>query len=814
MDAVRQNASTPAPRWLHPAVFLISATGLAYQIVLMRVLSIAQWHHFAYMIISIAMLGFGAGGTLMTLLRARLAGRERRAYFRTLWLLAWSLPTCYAAAQRVPFETFHLVTQPGQWGWLLLLYGLLAVPFFLASVSVTLAFLLQPQRVGRIYFMDLLGAGCGAATVVGLLFLFPPGLLPYILSLPLLVLAGGMLPGLGRVDRIAYGLSLAAGVAWIGLTGPAAPRVSTYKSLSYTLQFPDAEIVATAQSPLSQIHAVRSDQIRETPGQLGHYPYSELGPLPEQIGLYFDAGSVSVINRFDGDLSKMAFLDYTTPALVYQVVDRPRTLVVGAGGGSDVLMALYHDAPAVTAVEVDPSVHPLLRDRFDDFSGGLYRRDDVHWVAAEGRGFLKGRGEHYDVIQIALLDAFNAAAAGVYALSESYLYTREAVELYIQHLSDDGVLAITRWLKTPPRDAIRMWATLVEAAEASGIEQPGAHLAFIRSWNAATLLLSRSPWTSEQVAAMRAFAGARGFDLVWLPDLQPEEVNRYMVLEEPVYYDAARAILSDQREAFYRDYLFAVQPATDDRPHFFQFFKWTTLPELVREMGFTWVPFVEWGYLALLGTLAQGALASALLILLPLAVLSRRPEGRGARGWVVWYFMALGLSFMLLEIAFIQKFMLFLAYPVYAVAVVLTGFLVCSGGGSYVADRWTGPRTRLVAGAVAGIVGLTVLYTAALPPLFAAWAGWPDAARVAVSLALIAPLAFCMGIPFPCGLQYVSNRYPAMVPWAWGINGFASVLGASLATFTAIHFGFRVLVWTAAALYLLALPPLMKLARD
>ncbi len=792
--------------FLYPAVFLVSAIGIAYQVVLMRVLSIAQWHHFAYMIISIAMLGFGASGTLLTLVRSKLSGKERPAFFFSLLLLAISLPLCYVWSQRIPFETFHLVTQGDQFGWLLALYVILALPFFLVSTCITLAFFLAPRRVGRVYFVDLIGSGLGAAAIVGLLFLFPPDWLPYLLSLPLLLLSGWMAFTMGPISKGVFAVVTLTALTVFGFHGIAPIRVSDYKILSYTMQFPDAEIVAEAQSPLSQIKVVHSRQIRETAGQLGNYPFRQYGPLPEQTGLFFDAGSVSVVNRFDGDLEALAFMDYVTPALAYRMTKAPNVLVIGAGGGSDVLMALHHGARHVTAVEVDPSVFPLIDAHLLEFSGGLYHRDDVTPVTAEGRGFLKAHGGSYDVIHIALLDAFNAAASGVYALSESYLYTREAIELYMQHLSEDGVLAITRWLKTPARDAIKMFATLVEACEAAGIDDPGGHIAFIRSWNAGTLLLSRSPWTEEQLSEIRAFSNSRGFDIAWMPGLQPDEVNRFTMLEEPIYYRSALAILSDQREAFYRDYLFDVRPATDDRPYFFQFFKWDTLRVLVRDMGFEWVPFVEWGYIALLATIAQGAVASALFILLPLITLSRLTETRGARRWVVMYFTALGLAFMFLEIAFIQKFMLFLTYPIYAVAVVLTAFLVFSGCGSALADRWRGDRLPIVAAAVAGIVLITVIYTLMLPPLFSAWAGWPDAGRVAISFVLIAPLAFCMGIPFPSGLQLVSDRYAAMVPWAWGINGFASVMGASLATFTAIHLGFRVLVWSAALLYILCVP--------
>ncbi len=808
-----ENPKTP---FLHLSLFFISGVGIAYQIAIMRIFSIAQWHHFAYMIISIAMLGFGASGTVLTLLRSRIRGREPDMFRATSLLLAAAIFLCYEWSQRIPFETFHLVAQARQYVYLAQLYVVLAIPFFLVSTCITLAFFLGPRRIGLVYFVNMAGSGLGAAAAVALLYLFPPERIPYLLAFGV-GMAALLVCGPSGVRRWKWisvsALILFAG--WVWIQGMAPIRISEYKVLSYTLQFPDAEIVGRAQSPLSQLTAVTSRHIRETPGQISNYPMHELGPLPEQAGLFFDAGAVSVINRFDGDPSDLVYLDYVTPALPYRVMDEPDTLIIGAGGGTDVLMALHHGASHVTAVEVDPRVFPMMDEYFREFSGRLYERDDVTPVVAEGRGFLEAReGGRYDVIQIALLDAFSAAASGVYALSESYLYTREAVDLYLDHLSPNGVLAITRWLKTPPRDAIKMFATLVEAAERAGIEAPEHHIAFIRSWNTGTILLSRSPFTEKQVEAIRAFSRDRWFDVVHYPGIVPDEVNRYTVLEEPTYYLAAQAILSPDREAFYEDYLFYVRPATDDRPYFFQFFKWGSFRELMREMGMEWVAFVEWGYIALVATIVQGGVVSALLILLPLGVLTRRAETKGKRRWVLLYFAMLGLAFMFLEIAFIQKFMLFLAYPVYSVAVVLTSFLIFSGLGSLTADYFqTRGRTVLTA-AVIGIGVVTGFYLLTLPALFSAWAGWTDAARVGGSVLLLGPLAYFMGMPFPTGMQLVSDRYGAMVPWAWGINGFASVMGASLATFTSIHLGFRVLVLLAVLLYMVAGMSYLRLRRN
>jgi len=798
-------ASPPAPflpLGLQVGVLLVSGIGIAYQMALMRIFAVTQWHHFAYMIISIAMLGFGAAGTLLALLERMLVSRRCLALCACAGLMTWSLVCCHALSQRIPFETFELISSPRQMGYLSLLYVVLSLPFFLVSACIGLAFQIAPARVGRTYFLSMAGSGLGALFVVGLLYAVPPDRVPLWLTVPAAVALVCTIWGTVKKKMAVAGAWLLPLLVVLGVTrgGPPA-RVSEYKQLSYTLQYPDAKVLARAQSPLSWLTAVSSSQIRQTPGQVAMQPGQGAFTLPEQVGLFFDAGAVSVVNAFDGSFEPFAYLDRVTPALPYHLVEQPRALVIGAGGGTDVLMALAHGAPHVTALEVDPSVLPMVRERFGDFSGGLYERADVTPIVAEGRSYAQASTASYDVIHIALLDSFNASAAGVHALSESYLYTTEAVEAFMNRLSDSGVLSITRWLKSPPRDAIKMFATVAAGCRKAGIERPADHLAFVREWNTGTMVASRAPWTAAQLERIRRFCAERNFDLCYYPGMPREEANRYTRLPEPTYYNAAQAILSEQREAFYRDYLFYVEPATDERPYFFRFFKWSSLPRLLRGMGAEWVPFVEWGYIALLATLLQAVGLSVVLIMLPL--LFARPIRRvgAGRGAVLVYFAMLGLGYMFLEIAFIQKFMLFLAYPVYAVGVVLTAFLFFSGCGSFFADRLRGRPRRLIGGAVAGIGVAACGYLLWLPRLFEMGAGWADGWKIAVSVACLAPLAFAMGVPFPAGLQTVSNRAGALVPWAWGINGCTSVVGAVLATLLAVHVGFMWLVAVAFLVY-------------
>ena len=794
------------------AVFVLSGAVIGYEILLMRLFSISLWHHFAYMIISLALLGFGASGTFVALARGWLLARFDGAFATAAALFGLTAVGGYALAQQVPFNPLEVVWDARQQLYLLELYLLLSIPFFCAATAIILALARSPDAIHLIYRFDLTGAGAGALAIIAALFVLPAAL-----CLKLLGSAGFVAAALSCLARERRGLwhtgvLLAAAAALPALWPDASvrPRLSPFKELSQALRVPDARVIAERSSPLGLLSVVESPTVpfRHVPGM----SLSADAEPPPQLGVFVDGGAFTPITRWDRERGSLAHLDFQSSALPYHLVERPRVLVLGAGGGADVLLALYHGAGAIDAVELNPQVVALVARDFADYAGNPYAAHGVRVHTAEARRFVARSAESYDVIQVALLDSFNASAAGVHALNESNLYTVEALEAFLAQLAPDGYLAITRWIKLPPRDALKLFATAVAALEGRGVARPAERLALIRSWKTATLLVKNGSMSATDIASITRFAEARGFDLAYAPGIQRSQVNRYNILERPYLFDGARALLGEDRGAFIADYKFDIAPATDDRPYFFHFFKWRSVPELLALGGRSGLPLVEWGYVVLIATLAQAALISAGLILLPLAVRRRQSPARG-RARVFAYFLALGLGFLFIEMAFIQRMTLFLGHPLYAVAVVLGAFLVFAGLGSGYAARFAEheaararPPMALAAGAVALLAVLTLVL---LPPLFDILQAAPASARIAVAIALIAPLAFCMGLPFPLGLAKLAAYAPEWVPWAWGINGCASVLSAVLATLLAIHFGFTVVVGLAALLYALAagLPP-------
>jgi len=489
------------------SIALISAAALAYEILLMRLFSIIQWHHFAYMMISLALLGYGASGTFLALSRRWLQGRFRAAYLVNAVLFGISAVVCFLLAQAVPFNALEVLWDPQQPLWLMLIFLLLFIPFFCAANCICLAFSEFDTQLHRIYCFDLLGAGTGALAIVGLLFIVLPGTaLKAVSALGIFSAAVAWWECGMRPRWPVLALLLGAATVLLPVTDFSL-QVSEFKGLSQTMQVLNVEQIDQRSSPLGLLTTVKSPAIpfRHAPGLSLNTP----GPIPEQLGVFTDADDMSVLTRFDGDLEKLTYLDYLSSALPFHLLQKPglkqlglkqpglkqlEVLVLGAGGGSDVLQALYHRATRIDAVELNPQVVDLVNKEFADFTGALYELPGVTVYNSEARGFVAASRTRYDLIQVALMDSFSASSAGLYALSENYLYTVEAFAEYLQHLAPGGILSITRWIKMPPRDGLKIFATVIEALEQAGITDPGQNLVMIRSWNTSTLLVKNEPF--------------------------------------------------------------------------------------------------------------------------------------------------------------------------------------------------------------------------------------------------------------------------------------------------------------------------------
>ena len=790
-------------RRLFLATLLISTAAIAYEILLMRMLSIVQWHHFAYMIISLALLGYGASGSFIAIAKRWLEPRFELFFSLSGLLFSVTMVACFVLGQRVPFNALEIVWNPRQFFYLAATYLVFFVPFFFAACCIGLAFTCRRSHISRIYFVDLLGAGLGAMLVVGLLFLL--SVQQALVMLAVLALTASALMGFTSsarkpliVMQLACLATLLFGLPqhWTEL------RISEYKGLNQAVQVVGSNVLTVSSSPLGLLTVLESPQIpfRYAPGLSINTRFEP----PQQLAVFTDGDSMSAITRFDGNLDALGYLGDVTAALPYALLDDPHVLILGAGGGADVLLALYNGAGQIDAVELNPQMTELVTDTYADFAGHLYDDERITVHTREARGFVARSKDRYDLIQVALLDSSAASGSGLQALNESYLYTVEAIQDYLRHTAPGGMLAITRWLKLPPRDNLKLVAMVLEALQKMGVAEPDRQLAMIRSWNTSTLLVKQGKFSTDDIAVIREFARSHSFDTAFYPAMPASDANHFNRLDQAFLYDGISALLGEDADDFVARYKFDITPATDDRPYFFHFFKWSALPEVMALRKRGGASLIEWSYLILIATIAQATVAGVFLILLPLSLTKRSwPPGTVTR--TGGYFFLLGLAFLFIEMAFIQKFILFLSHPLYAVAVVLSGFLIFAGFGSAYSDRLVHRVEQSghspVSIAAAGIAAISLLYIALLPMLFQQLMGLADSIKMVLSLFLIAPLAFCMGMPFPIGLNRVADSVPDFIPWAWGINGFASVISASLATLLAIEFGFTVVVLFALGFY-------------
>ena len=778
---------------------ILSAATLALEINLTRLFAVAQFYHFAFMIVSLALLGFGASGTLLALLPG-LRGRDPAQS------LAWAgrgfcvtAIGAYLLTLYLPFDSFRIALDGRQWGVLALHYLALSTPFLCSGWAVGALLTAFPDQSRRVYAVNLTGSAMGCLLAVVLpAWVGGEGV---VLAASALGLAGALVCTWGhhRGRSIGTLVRMAHAAAVLIMLGTALFRpawfevaLSPYKSLSYALLYPDAERISSRWNSLSRVDVVRSRSIRSLPGS----GFACTQPPPAQLGLTIDGDGMSPISHVTPGFTRLPYTDCLLTALPYRLRPDARVLILEPGGGFDVLVALSEGAQEVTAVMSNPLIVQAVREQ-GAWAGNVYDDPRVQVVAEEGRSFVKRTAVRYDVIDLALTEPQRTVVSGAYSLAENDTYTLEAFVDDVSRLDGDGLLVVTRWLQVPPSESIRAFALAVEAVERTG-GTPRTDVVALRSYQQMLILVRRTAFTAGELQAVRGFAEARRFDLVYLPDLQPEEVNRTNVLPLPVYHEACTGLLqATDRGAWYRAFASDVRPPTDDHPFFGHYFKWRQMPEVLAAAGRTWQPFGGAGYLVLLAFLGLAVLAAGVLILLPLA-LGRTGGLAGAGGWrTMAYFGLLGVGYLCVEIPLMQRFILFLGHPTWSMSTVLFGILVFSGIGSRLSHRVPLPAALLA------VPALVAGYAAGLPHVFDLALPLPLWGRLLVSLAALAPLGLLMGMPFPKGIALLHDR--AHVAWAWAGNGAMSVIASVLAALVSLSWGFSAVLLLGAGCYVAAM---------
>jgi hypothetical protein len=785
-------------------IFLLSMATLLLELALTRVFSVALWYHFGFLVISTALLGFGTSGVVLALWTNL---REHAPLERTLAVLslAFSGTTVLSfwLMQRIPFDPFSLLADRRQLLFMLLYYIITATPFFFSGLALALLFTRGARDINRLYAFDLLGAGLGCAAIA--------------LVMPAFGGSGSVVCAavVGSLAAIIFSFSQARQLAAFGLVFALALFALAFvadRVLPITVtpnkRRPQQEPIYTAWNTFSRI------DVYETPAPA-------TGKLPAGLRrvIIIDGGTASTAIRdlrpgVHNYLSQVTDDAYYDSGIAYLGKQQPRVLIIGSGAGLQVLDALHFGASSITAVEINPITNDLVSRQMRDFWGGLFNQPEVHLVTEDGRSFVRRSQEQYDSI-ISVLTISNAAiASGALSLAENYVFTREAFEDYLDHLTPDGVLYFTR----PEAQIPRLFATAREMFERRGLGSAAAHLYAFRWLPAppqpgqpalpqaivAGFLLKKSPFTPDELQALAQRLGSGDVEILYSPLEQRPGTIYHKLLTAP---DVRQVYAEEANE---------LSPATDDRPFFNQHARWSSLRLSTFRDVFTQEKQARFALenrpvaeVTLLTLLVQAIIVAAVLILLPLLRYSRQGLRVPGRWSFLTYFAGLGLGFIMIEIALLQRFTLFLGQPVYTFAVILASLLIFTGAGAYIADRLrSAPRRNLswVIPSLLVVVFMTALVT---PIVFSSTLGWALPYRIIISVLLIAPLGIMLGMPFPTGLRIIAEEAPVLIPWAWGVNGFFTVIGSIGALIFGMAFGFKIVLIIAGGSYLAAQAAMM-----
>lgn len=759
---------------LYLAVSLTTAATLLLELSLTRIFSVVFYYHFAFLAISIALFGLGVGGVL-----SYVAAGWRGTLYRKLGIL--SLLNAGLAVASV----FVVLTRGADIGTfdLALIYFVNALPFLGSGIIVSLVIAETIERVDKVYFYDLLGAAGGCLALVGLL---------------------NTLGGPNTVIAVSV-LFAAAGAIWFSLEGL---RVGRIASVAVGLLFTMLVIVNL------KFHFF---EVRYAKGQqLQNEQFVKWNPI-SRIGLTLEKGTNNEMIVIDADAStaiaKFDFnhltpdqtkdLMHQGPGLPYNLRPGAKTLVIGPGGGWDVSRALASGSHDVTGVEINPIIaNTIMRERFPQLSNNLYLRPDVQIYVEDGRSFVRRSSEKYQVIQATLVDTWASTAAGAFALSENNLYTAEAFRDYLSHLTEDGLLTFTRWGFDPPRESLRLLSLAMSALNDLGEKEPWRHVlvgraggrADLAGWGATdTVMFSRKPLSEADIAKAREAFREAHLSSVYVPGDGP--ANPF-----------GQLLLAKDPAAFQRDYQFDISPVTDNRPFFF----YTVQPRdvaafLLSSGGKSADVKVNVAVPKLFSALFVSIAAVAIILILPPLVLGTKlPSEPSVRGFL-FYFLAIGAGYILIEVALIQKFVLFLGHPTYALTVVIFSMLVSSGAGSFASRRLVaGDRGRLCI-ALLSVAALVGILAAIVQPVLSAGVGLPLPVKMLASVVMVAPAGFAMGLPFPTGLRILEHWHKPSVRWAWSLNAAASVMGSVGALVLALYIGLVGTLLTGGVLYLLAM---------
>jgi predicted membrane-bound spermidine synthase len=758
---------------LFASIFLISLTSLLAQILLTRIFSVTLWYHFAFFVISLVMFGLSLGGTTLFLFKDKIVkiATEKVLYVTFLFIPLSFLPIILAA----PKINLSFHSDPSTYLLLLVLFLICQLPFFLVGFLFSYLFMHLNQESGRVYCFDLIGASAGA-----LLSVFLINCLGAVNSLILLsVISSAVLVLNSDFRKTKVPFVLLGSFIILMFVNARFDIVSIHKAKGR-----DISSLFAKWNSFSMVRVWGDESSSQSSPFAWAMSPAYKGPFPPKLDLDIDADAYTPITRFDGDLEKIEFIKYDVTSFAYHLANASHTLIIGPGGGRDVLAALSFGSKQIVGVEVNPIiVNDIMKDRFKTYSGGLYEHENIEVVVDDARNYIRNSKDKYDVIQASLVDTWAATNAGAYSLSENNLYTLEAIAEYISHLSDNGYLTISRWFGP---NSFKLSVLFLKAAEQLGIKNPNDHIVLIKTGKVVNHIFKKTPFQNAELNKVAQLASQLQFEVLYAPHDNIQ--NEYHLILKSERIDE----FINSRSGIY------LQPPTDDSPFFFNKVRFTSIPSVLAGMT------KDVGIFLLYGLFIISVLLSILLIIIPLLCNRGDVFQNHTKTKLLFlaFFSILGLAFMLIEVSFLQKFMLFLGHPIYSITVVISSLLIFAGIGSFLTTKIA--ETKLNASLkviLLVLTGLVFVYNLSLYPLFNQLLGLGIEFRILISVLLIGVIGLFLGMPFPIGIKLLGKEHRSLIPFCWSLNGVFSVLGSILAVILAMNVGFTKTIWMATGLY-------------
>ncbi|MGD2270177.1 MAG: hypothetical protein PVI06_07245 [Desulfobacterales bacterium] len=785
------------------AVFLLSLSSLAFEVLLTRVFSISQWNHLSFMVISVALFGFAASGTFLAILDTLKKNWIKQlsatgSLHVIILLYSGSTFGSLIIVNIIPLDYFRLPIEPIQIVYLFNIYLALTFPFFFTGMMVSLAFVTFPEKTGYVYFATMAGSACGAFLPLLLLPLLSEGKLIVAFALvPIILPIYGFAAHMNRCKAplkffakrpiaaclLGIGIALAGVVLYFTGGGKLLEvKPSAYKALSQLLQFPQTRISATANSIRGRIDTIKSPYVRFASGlSLKHTKI-----LPQQDAIFRDGDNQFVLYK-TGQPSDLSFVTSTLAFAGYNLIDNPRhILLIQNGGGLGILCVIAAGARDITVVEQNPTLARIVRQHYK-----------LPVVNANPRAFLARSDKRFDVIQI---ENWGTSIPGSAALTQDYSFTTDAFGKYLDHLTEQGILIISRKLILPPSDSLRLWATAFEGLKAAQFKNPEKHIALLRSWDTFTLIVSAAPLNDAR--RLSEYADKQNFDLVYLPSLKFSQANRFSKFNYPYHFSKITQLAgeysSKKESRFFESYLLDVKPQTDDRPFPAKFLKWSRLKQLYESTGNRIYTLLMSGEIVILAVFVEAFAISLFLLSLPFLIIKKR--GNRPSLAEVAYFLSVGAGFMFVELYFIKQFILVFGDPIISFTVVLTGILVFSGLGGFLSQRLS---QKDIAKALLGLMVLLMAMPFILEALTYKILRLPNPLQYIAAFMILFPCGLMIGLPFPLGMRYLVKS-PVKRAHAWTANGCTSVLSSIMAAQIALSFGIPYIIAGAAGAYLAA----------